>query len=185
VHGQSNLVSEEEIPALRPPRGELPATFWEQYGLWVVLGGILLLVIMSGVIWLVTRPKPPVIVPPAVVAREALEPLKQKAEDGLVLSKVSQVLRRYVAAAFGLPTGEFTTGEFCQELRSQERVGSELSSEVSVFLQECDRRKFAPDSAAAPVLPPGAVTRASRLIDQAEARRAQLNQAADTSAAPQ
>ena len=66
----------------------------------------LLLALVALAVWWLTRPKPPVVVPPEVQARQALEPLRQQAEDGAVLSQVSQILRHYVSAAFALPPGE-------------------------------------------------------------------------------
>ena len=48
---QSNDVSVEEIPPLRPLRAEMPPTFGEQYGVWIALAGLLLLVIVAGIIW--------------------------------------------------------------------------------------------------------------------------------------
>jgi hypothetical protein len=171
---------EEEIPPLRPFRPEVAPTVWEQYGVWIVLAGVLLLVVLAGVVWLLTRPKPPVIVAPAVQARHELEPLRQQPENGFVLSRVSQVLRHYVAGAFDLPREELTTAEFCRAITGSERAGPELSVGMSDFLRECDRRKFAP---LPPVPPLGAVAQADKLIEQAEARRAQLLQAAAAASA--
>ncbi len=141
--------------------------------------GCFALAVAAALVWFLTRPKPPVILPPAVQARQALEALRQLAEDGALLSRVSQILRRYFAAAFGLPPGELTTAEFCRALAGLEPVGSELAGEVSDFLRQCDQRKFAP---AAPAPPLGAVAQALKLIDLAEARLAWLRQAAQTAA---
>ncbi len=171
----TNSLSPEAIPPLRPPRPEIPPTFWEQYGLWVVLGAILLLALVSAAAWFLTRPKPPVIVPPELQARQALEPLRQQAEEGAVLSRVSQVLRHYLAAAFSLPPGELTTTEFCHVLSDQAQAGPELSASVAEFLRQCDQRKFSPTPPAPPL---GAVAQALQLIDHAEARRAALARAA-------
>ncbi len=175
---QTNAVSGEEIPPLLPPRTEMPPSFGEQYGLWLILAGIFVLVLVCGAIWFLTRPKPARIIPPAVEARTALEPLRQQREDGAVLTRVSQVLRRYVAEAFGMPQEERTTAEFCQALARVEHVGPDLSKDVSRFLKECDIRKFAPAPASSTVPAVGAVPHAFKLIDQAEARLAQLRQAA-------
>src|SRR2546421_10759734 len=38
----SNPPASDELPRLAPPRGEIPPTFWEQYGVWVIFGGLLL-----------------------------------------------------------------------------------------------------------------------------------------------
>jgi hypothetical protein len=172
----TNAVSDEEIPPLRPPRDEIPPSLVEQYGSWLIAGGILAVAVAGAIIWFLTRPKPAVAVPPAVQARSALEPLGHQTEDGALLSHVSYIMRRYVAAAFGLPRAELTTAEFCTALTGLESVGPDLSKEICRFLIECDRRKFAPSSTAPPVLPPGAVARAYQLIDLAETRHTQLSQ---------
>jgi hypothetical protein len=169
----TNSLTPDAIPPLRPPHAEIPPTFWDQYSLWVILFGVLLLALVCAAVWLLTRPKPPVIVPPEVRARQALEPLRQQPEDGALLSRVSQILRHYVAAAFDLPPGELTTGEFCRAIAGHARLGPELSATLSEFLRECDQRKFSPT---APAQPFSAVTLAIKLIDQAQARRLTLAQ---------
>ena len=58
-----------------------------------------------------------------VQARAALEPLRGQSENGALLSRVSQILRHYVAAAFDLPPGELTTVEFCGAIASHTRGG--------------------------------------------------------------
>ena len=182
LHAATNLAAfEEGIPTLpQPPRPEIPPTLWEQYGFWIVILGILLMLLLAVAVWLLLRPKPPVIEPAAVRARHELEPLRQQAENGAVLSRVSQVLRHYFAGAFNLPPQELTTTEFCRLISGSEQVGPELSTGMGDFLRECDRRKFAP----LPVLPPlGAVGQAAKLIEQGEARRAQLLEAAAAEAA--
>jgi hypothetical protein len=171
VPAATNPISADDIPPLRPPRPELPPGFWEQYGGWVVAGGAVLLCLLAGMVWLLFRPKPPVPLPPATQARKELEPLGRQPEDGALLSRVSQVVRHYIGAAFGLPPGELTTGEFCRVLAGAEQVGPQLSTAVGDFLRQCDQRKFAP----APALPPlGAVPRALQLIETAEARQGEL-----------
>jgi hypothetical protein len=108
-----------------------------------------------------------------VAAHKVLAPLANQPENGIVLSRISQVVRRYFCAAFGLPPGELTTAEFSRELEGRGQVGAALSTAVNAFLQECDRRKFAPSPPPAPL---GAAGLAARLIDQAEARRAAITE---------
>jgi hypothetical protein len=139
--------------------------------LWVVILGVLSLALVGAVAWLLTRPKPPVVVPPEVQARQALELLRQQPEDGALLSCISQILRRYVIAAFELPPGELTTTEFCRAIAGHGQIGSELSTALSEFLRQCDQRKFSPS---APAPPLGAAAQALKLIDQAQTRRLAL-----------
>src|ERR1051326_3964939 len=54
----------DDLPQLRPPRAEIPPTFWERYGLWVIMGAVVFVALFGVAVWALTRPKPPVIVPP-------------------------------------------------------------------------------------------------------------------------
>jgi hypothetical protein len=171
----------DSIPPLRPPRAELPSSFWEEHGTSVVLCGIALLGFISMAVWWVSRGRPQAVAPPEVQAREALELLRSRPEDGALLSRVSQILRRYVVQGFELPPNEVTTTEFCKLMAGAQKVGSQFASSVSEFLRHCDQRKFAP----APVPQPfGGVAQALKLIDLGEARRAELRRAEQTAEAP-
>lgn len=160
---------------LLPPYGELPPTFWEQHGTTIIIVSLAVVLIAALVAWWLLRPKPPVFISPEVQARRALENYLNRQENGAVLSQVSQILRRYVIAAFDLPPGEPTTTEFCRMLSGQNAIGVELSNAVSEFLRQCDEHKFSPQP---PAEPPGAVARALELVSLGEARRAQLRQSA-------
>ena len=129
----------------------MPPTFWEQHGLlgdrwrrsccsrWLALA-----------VWFLLRPKPPVVVPPEVQARQALEPLRQQPEDGALLSRVSQVLRHYVAAAFDLPPGRTDhRPSSAAPLPATARSARSSRRPLSEFLRRCDERKFAPATPAA------------------------------------
>jgi len=152
-----------------PPRGEIAAGFWDQYSSWVILGVVVLLVLASALVWFLTRPKPPpIITPAATVAQQALEPLREQDENGVVLSRVSRILRHYFSLSFGLPPAERTTTEFCGALADVPQLGPELSATVSDFLRQCDQRKFAPSQ---PQPPLGAVSIAVKLIQEAERSR--------------
>jgi hypothetical protein len=168
VLADTNTATNGEIPALRPPHAELAPTFWELHGVAVVICVVLFLALVGVAIWFLTRPKPPVVVPAEALARKALEPLGQRPEDGALLSQVSQILRHYMSAAFNLPPIELTTTEFCRAIAGHERVGPELSTALSEFLQKCDQRKFAPP---APAPPLSVVDQALKLIEQAQTRR--------------
>jgi hypothetical protein len=175
VIGQSATNSgSEEIPPLLPPRAEIPPSFWEQHRGGVIAGGILLLIAIGIALWFMLRVRPRAAVPPAVQAREALNPLLGQPENGILLSRVSQTLRRYIMTAFGLVPGELTTTEFCEVISANPSVGSQLSSEIGGFLRCCDERKFAlvTDSSSL-----NAVSTALRFVDQSEQRCAELRQA--------
>jgi hypothetical protein len=166
-------LAQEELPKLLPPHGELPPTLWEQYGMAIVIVGVAVLLLLAFTIWWWLRPKPAVIVPPEIQVRTALEALRNTPEDGCTLSSVSQILRRYVIAAFELPPGEFSTTEFRQLVVANSKIGSDLAAAMSEFMLRCDERKFSGSDAA---LPTNTVTRALELVAMAETRHAQLRQ---------
>ena len=157
------------LPKLSPPYAELPPTFWEQHGTSLWFAGVGIFLLAGLVVWQCLRPKPKLILPPELQARNALEALRQSNEDGALLSNVSQILRRYFISAFQLSPGELTTAEFCRALANREQVGGELAAVVSDFLRRCDEQKFSPAKSAAAL---GAVNQALALINNAEARRA-------------
>ena len=163
----TNAAEEAGVPQLAPPYPEIPPTFWEQYGAAVLLCGMVLVALAAFGLWLGLRKKPLAVVPPEILAKRELAVLLRLPEDGVVLSRTSQVLRRYFIAAFALPPGEFTTAEFCRSLSGCEKIGADLTSAVTAFLQECDARKFS--SGAVPLS--GAVARAQALVERGEAQR--------------
>jgi len=163
--------SENELLQLSPPLAELPPTFWEQYGTWVVIAVIFLPVLVGVAVWLLFRPKPSVPVPIEILTRSELEALRQRSEDGQVLSQISRVLRRYVAGAFALPPDELTTSEFCRAISDHEKIGSDLAARAADFLRQCDELKFAPPGAPLPI---GAAACALELVELGEVRRAHL-----------
>lgn len=159
-----------EVLKLAPPYGELPPTFWEQQGGRAILTAVIVLIVFILTLWLVLRPRPVPPVPLEVRTRRALEALQGRSEDGVLLSEISQILRRYVATAFGLPNDECTTAEFSRRISTNEALGAELAVAIVKFLETCDVRKFAPTT---PVAPMNAVAQARELFERAEVRRQQ------------
>jgi hypothetical protein len=161
----------DSVTGLIPAYGELPPTFWEQYQSAIIVAGFALLAIAFLILRMVLRPKTPVVLPPEVIARRALAKLQGRPEDGKLLSEVSQILRRYVGAAFELPAAEMTTTEFCALLATREKIGPELAQSISDFLRDCDARKFSPVATTSPL---NAVDHARELVSRADARLLQL-----------
>lgn len=139
------------LPPLAPAYGELPPTFWERHQYPIILVGVALLAVAVPILRVWLRPATPVVLPPEVLARQALGKLSARPEDGNLLSEVSQILRRYVSRALELPSGEMTTAEFCATLVAGGKIKPELVESLSCFLHECDQRKFSPLPVAAPV----------------------------------
>jgi len=174
IFAATNSTDADEIPPLAPPRGEIPPGFWEQYGVWVVVGGAVLVMVGLFLVWRFTRPKTPIVVPIEVRTRETLLGLRDRPETGALLSQISQTLTHYVAGVFSLPPDEMTTTEFCQALTRNEQIGPQLSSALGQFLRRCDEFKFSPAVQKPPI---GAAAQALNLVDLAEARREQLRAA--------
>jgi hypothetical protein len=180
LQAATNSGSENEILKLSPPHAELPASFREQYGFWIVIGTVVLLALVVAAVWWMLRPKPSIPAPIEILSRKELEALCQRSEDGRVLSQVSRVLRRYVTGAFGLPPDELTTSEFCRVSAAHEKIGPDLAVRVGDFLRQCDKLKFAPAGRPMPI---GAAARALELVELGEARRAYLRKLDAESAA--
>jgi hypothetical protein len=167
----TNAPTDPALSSLKPPRDEILPTFWEQYGVWLVLAAAVALVGMGFLVWRLTRPRPIAPEPWSLRARRELEPLSHHPENGALLSRISQILRHYLCEAFTLPAGEMTTSEFCRTVLDSEKFGPELAREIDEFLRELDRRKFAPQ---APENTLDAAARAAKIIDRAEARVAEV-----------
>lgn len=173
LHAAPAQTPSDDIPPLAPPLPEIPPTLWEQHGALIVIGAVVLLALTGFALWAWLRPKPVPPVPPEVLARQELSVLANQPEDGRALSQLSQILRRYVVAAFGLPPGEATTTELCATLVASDQIGPELAGAFGEFLRGCDERKFAPGSSQPPL---GAASRALALVELAEMRKATLRQ---------
>lgn len=161
------------LPMLVPAYGEIPPTFWELHGTVILVASLCLVVLGAIVLWLKLQPKLNVVLPPATQAREALAKLRGQLEDGPVLSRISQILRRYLCSALQLPSDEPTTADISIALASSKIVGEELAQKISGFLRECDAQKFSTTPAAVPL---GGVHRALLLIELTEQRRVLANQ---------
>jgi hypothetical protein len=164
----TNAQTNDEF-VLRPPYQEMPQTYWEQHGNTIILTSILGIILLGAlVVWLL-RPKTRALVPVEVQVRSELESLRQRPEDGGVLSAVSRGVQRYFAAVFEMPAGELTTAEFCRFANADEKIGKDLAATTEAFLRRCDEMKFAPG------VPTElkAVDKAFGLIAQADARKQQ------------
>jgi len=161
----------DSIPPLRPPHNEIGPGLWEQRRSAVIIGSAVLAVCLVVATWWIRRPREATVVPPDIQARDALKPLLAEREDGALLSRVSQILRKYISASFELPPGEVTTTEFCRIIIENEKIGPDLARPIGDFLRLCDARKFAPP---APAQPLQAVSQALKLIELAETRRGAL-----------
>lgn len=156
------------LPALAPPYGPIPPSFWQQHRLAVILAVLALLIIAAFILKIWLRPTKPVIRTPGERARAALARLEKLPENGTVLSSVSQTLRHYAAESFGLPGGELTTADFVSALAQSDKMSAALREKLAAFLHECDARKFSPVTGRPPL---NAAARALELVAQTEDER--------------
>jgi hypothetical protein len=159
--------SSEEQLELRPPLPEIPPSFWEANRSYIVGAAVALLAGFSAGAFLWARPRRPVEVPPAVVAKSELQSLRDRPENGATLSRISHTVRSYLQAAFHLGHGEMTTTEVSRALQQRPEAGSELAQAAHEFLLDCDVRKFAPIP---PSHPGRALDGAVKLVELAEHR---------------
>ena len=139
---------------IRPLKG--PAELWDW---WSFLGWVLLTVIAAALLFFLIRfwrsrskrEKPSVPEgppkPPHEIALEALFRLEQsdllkKREIKLFYSELSEILRRYLGARFGVDTLDRTTWEIHQLLR-EVGVSLTVSDSARDILEEADLVKFA------------------------------------------
>ena len=159
----------EEDFKLRPPRAEMAPSFWEQNANWIIPLAIAAVLAVALLAWFFLRPRPGVEEAPEIRARRELEKLASAPADREVLSRASQILKYYLAQVFGLPKEEMTTAEFCSALAANGEAGEELVKNVIQFLRRNDDLKFAPGP-----IPASTVPEALKVLQQAEARRAEL-----------
>jgi len=134
-----------EIRDIAPPVDVFPWPPWMTA--LVALGAAILLGIVA---WLVIRavrrrPAPPPPTPRAAAVREleALRPEVERLDPYAFSVRVSDVLRGYIEAQFGLRAKEQTSPEFLASLASSQQIGREDQALLTQFLEKCDLIKFA------------------------------------------
>jgi hypothetical protein len=142
---QRSGASVPEIRDIVPPLDVFP------YPMWMVVCAALAALLLAGVViwlikrWLRNRP-PPLPISPRTIALRRLEALRTqlRSTDPHTFSvAVSDVLRTYVGAAFGLHATQQTSPEFLAAI-SDSREFSDADRELlSDFLERCDMIKFA------------------------------------------
>jgi len=121
------------------------------YPLWmVIVAGCVAAIVLGVIIWLVVRwiRKPPAVPPPLPreVALSALEKLRSQVRVMAPYAfsiAVSDVLRSYVGAAYGLLAPRQTSPEFLASISGHERFSNSDRSLLAGFLEHCDLIKFA------------------------------------------
>jgi hypothetical protein len=115
------------------------------------VGGALL-VVLGLLGWRVLKPKPP---PPPTPEQTTLQELDRL--EGLAgaersewyHTRLSYVLRRYLADRFALKATQQTTAEFLASVQEMPQLAGEPQELLREFLERCDLAKFAPVSGSA------------------------------------
>jgi len=134
-----------EIRDIAPPIDVFPYPLWM-----IILAGCIAAVVLGVLVWLLVRwirrrppPPPPT---PRQVALGALEQLRGQLlvmEPYAFSIAVSDVLRAYVGAAYGLHAPRQTSPEFLAAISGYEKFTNADRSLLSGFLEGCDLIKFA------------------------------------------
>lgn len=142
-----------ELPPIRdiaPPVDVLPWPWWMVAGA-VLLLLLLLALLVGGVIWLLKRrPKSPPPTPREIALRE-LEKLRLQAREVTPHDfsfLVSDVLRSYIGAQYGLHAREQTSPEFLAQIARAPQFSARDKEHLTQFLERCDLLKFAQVEAA-------------------------------------
>lgn len=134
-----------EIKDIAPPVDVFPFAPWVVA---LIAAGVLALIalfVLLIVRWQRNRPTPPPPTPREVALAE-LEKARERIEtlDPYNFSiLVSDVLRSYVAAQYGLHAKEQTSPEFLASISTASRFSESEKSLLAVFLDKCDLIKFA------------------------------------------
>jgi hypothetical protein len=124
----------------------VPLTFWEQYGLNVVLGSLAAILLIGWLTWRLLRKK---MIPPLTPIERARQELAAaramlaSGEDKAFAIAVSDAVRHYLENAYNMPAPERTTEEFLQEAARHAWLQGELTVRLRRFLEFCDLTKFA------------------------------------------
>jgi hypothetical protein len=138
------LAATNEIPPLRPPRGEITVPTGNERGWLVVVAIVVLLAIVALCLKWLVRSRPGRKVPPEIAACQALERLRERPEDAALAVEVSGIVRTYLRSALKLPPEELTTAELEEALREYAALDGDLVVATIEFLRYCDQVKFAP-----------------------------------------
>jgi len=134
-----------EIRDIAPPIDVFPYPLWM-----IILAACIAAAVLGVIVWLLVRrirrrPPPPPLTPRQVALR-ALEALRAQAPvmDPYAFSiAVSDVLRAYIGAAYGLHARRQTSPEFLAAISSHPNFSDADRSLLGSFLERCDLIKFA------------------------------------------
>jgi hypothetical protein len=136
----------DQTPDIHDLHNLVPLTFWEQHGLQIILGSVAGILIIAGVLFMVLRKKPVVVLTAYQRALQELQvasALHAAGQDKNFAIASSDAVRRYLENAYKMPAPERTTEEFLQEAARHTWLQGELTALLKRFLEFCDLAKFA------------------------------------------
>jgi len=136
----------DQNPDIHDIHNLVPLTFWEQHGLQIILGSVAGILIIAGVLSIVLRKKPKVVLTAYQRALQELQVAKAMhaaGQDKNFAIASSDAVRRYLENAYRMPAPERTTEEFLQEAARHAWLQGELTALLKRFLEFCDLAKFA------------------------------------------
>ena len=140
-------ISAELLPA-RAALPELQGPWWQRHWPWLAAGVAALVALGVGVVLWLRRAEERARLTAYDRALARLERLERRGlpkaaeQDGWYV-ELSDIVRRYIEARFGLRAPELTTEEFLLEAGRSAQLSKPHGELLSAFLERCDRVKFA------------------------------------------
>jgi len=148
---QMALPAPNASPSLPPIRDIAPPIDVFPYPLWMVIAAAAVALIVLGfftwlfVRWWKNRPAPAPLMPreQALMSLREAQRRMDEMEPYAFSILVSDILRRYISAQFGLHATEQTSPEFLASVANSPRFTDNEKSLLAAFLEKCDLIKFA------------------------------------------
>jgi hypothetical protein len=147
AHAQVPKAAEEDIRAARAII-EIPAPAQPSYFWWYVALGVFLFSLAGLILWRWLSSRRPAIsaMSRALKALRALEERQAQLDDEAFAAEAADVLRAYVAVAYGIAAPQRTSEEFLQECLQRKIIADPSLEKLRGFLKACDIAKFASGS---------------------------------------
>ena len=138
----------DELRPARPMLAELQGPWWARHWPWFAVGVLVLAGTVGGLLVWLRRADQRARTTAFERAIERLERLQRRGLPGSAdldawYVELSDIVRRYIEARFGLRAPELTTEEFLAEAGRSAELTPSHRSLLSAFLERCDRVKFA------------------------------------------
>ena len=144
--GLSPLHAQAATPELKGIRDIVRQSYWANNQNWLLPSIIAAILLIAYITYRLCKRTP---TPPLTAYERAQKRLKEALEyiehldDKKFSSRISNTLRQYIEARFGLRAPEQTTEEFLNAARSDENISENALHTLEEFLKHCDLAKFA------------------------------------------